>query len=46
MDTAVIGSPGANMVTRSMIGSFCDGLTTRREFLAMIGTPRGGSHGS
>jgi GTP cyclohydrolase I len=29
------------MVTSRMLGAFRDDATTRREFLAMIGNPRG-----
>ena len=41
-----IRKPGASMVTSRMLGSFRSDPTTRREFLAMIGSPRSGSNGS
>jgi GTP cyclohydrolase I len=43
MTTRGVHKPGVSMVTSSMLGAFRDDPTTRREFLAMIGTP--GSHG-
>jgi GTP cyclohydrolase I len=43
MTTRGIHKPGVTMVTSRMIGAFRDDQATRREFLAMIGTP--GSHG-
>jgi GTP cyclohydrolase I len=39
MTTRGIHKPGVTMVTSRMIGAFRDDPTTRREFLAMIGTP-------
>ena len=43
MTTRGVHKPGVSMVTSSMLGAFRDDPTTRREFLAMIGTPgRGG----
>lgn len=39
MTTRGIHKPGVTMVTSSMLGAFRDDPTTRREFLAMIGTP-------
>ncbi len=39
MTTRGIHKPGVSMVTSSMLGAFRDDPTTRREFLAMIGTP-------
>ncbi|MDB5406420.1 MAG: cyclohydrolase FolE [Rhodospirillales bacterium] len=43
MTTRGVHKPGVSMVTSSMLGAFRDDPTTRREFLAMIGTP--GRHG-
>jgi GTP cyclohydrolase I len=43
MTTRGIHKPGVTMVTSSLLGAFRDDPTTRREFLAMIGTP--GSRG-
>jgi GTP cyclohydrolase IA len=43
MTTRGVHKPGVSMVTSSMLGAFRDDPATRREFLAMIGTP--GSHG-
>jgi GTP cyclohydrolase I len=43
MTTRGVHKPGVTMVTSSMIGAFRDDQATRREFLAMIGTP--GTHG-
>ena len=43
MTTRGVHKPGVSMVASSMLGAFRDDPTTRREFLAMIGTP--GSHG-
>src|SRR5258708_697351 len=43
MTTRGVHKPGVSMVTSTMLGAFRDDPTTRREFLAMIGTP--GSHG-
>lgn len=43
MTTRGVHTPGVSMVTSTMLGAFRDDPTTRREFLAMIGTPgRGG----
>ncbi len=39
MTTRGIHKPGVSMVTSSMLGAFRDDPTTRRELLAMIGTP-------
>jgi GTP cyclohydrolase IA len=44
MTTRGVHTPGVSMVTSTMLGAFRDDPTTRREFLAMIGTP--GRHGS
>jgi GTP cyclohydrolase I len=38
MTTRGVHKPGVTMMTSSMIGAFRDDPTTRREFLAMIGT--------
>ncbi|MBV9522988.1 MAG: GTP cyclohydrolase I FolE [Alphaproteobacteria bacterium] len=43
MTTRGVHKPGVTMVTSSMLDAFRDDPTTRREFLAMIGTP--GTHG-
>ena len=45
MTTRGIRKPGVSMVTSRMLGSFRDDPATRREFLAMIGSPRSGSSG-
>ena len=42
MTTRGIHKPGVTMVTSRMLGAFRDDPTTRREFLAMIGSPQGG----
>jgi GTP cyclohydrolase IA len=43
MTTRGVHKPGVSMVTSTMLGAFLNDPTTRREFLAMIGTPgRGG----
>lgn len=45
MTTRGVHKPGVSMVTSSMLGAFRTDPSTRREFLAMIGTPgRGGDH--
>ena len=46
MTTRGIHKPGVSMVTSRMLGSFRDDPATRREFLAMIESPRSGSNGS
>ena len=46
MTTRGIHKPGVTMVTSRMLGSFRDDPETRREFLAMIGSPGSGSDGS
>ena len=46
MTTRGIRKPGVTMVTSRMLGSFRNDPATRREFLAMIGSPRSGSDGS
>ncbi|HZS82482.1 MAG TPA: GTP cyclohydrolase I FolE [Stellaceae bacterium] len=43
MTTRGVHKPGVTMVTSSMLGAFRTDSNTRREFLAMIGTP--GTHG-
>lgn len=44
MTTRGVRKPGVSMVTSRMLGSFRDDPTTRREFLAMIGSPRTAPH--
>lgn len=46
MTTRGIRKPGVSMVTSRLLGSFRDDPTTRREFLAMIGSPRSAPHES
>ena len=46
MTTRGIHKPGVSLVTSRMLGSFRDDPATRREFLAMIGSPRSGSSDS
>ena len=41
MTTRGIRKPGVSMVTRRMLGSFRDDLTTRQEFLAVFESPGG-----
>ncbi len=41
---ASIRKPGVSMVTSRMLGSVRDNPATRREFLAMIGSPRRGAN--
>jgi GTP cyclohydrolase I len=43
MTTRGVHKPGTTMVTSRMLGGFRTDQKTRREFLAMIGTP-GGLH--
>jgi GTP cyclohydrolase I len=45
MTTRGVHKPGVTMVTSRMLGAFRDDPSTRREFLAMIGNPRGGTEG-
>ena len=45
MTTRGVHKPGVLMVTSRMLGAFRDDSATRREFLAMIGNPGGGSVG-
>ena len=46
MTTRGIRKPGVSMMTSRMLGAFRDDPTTRREFLAMIGSPRSAPHES
>ncbi len=46
MTTRGIRKPGVSMVTSRMLGSFRHDPTTRREFLAIIGSPRSAPHDS
>ena len=46
MTTRGIRKPGVSMVTSRMLGSFRNDPATRREFLAMIGSPRSAPHES
>jgi GTP cyclohydrolase I len=39
MTTRGVHKPGVSMVTSRMLGAFRDDAMTRREFLAMIGSP-------
>ena len=41
MTTRGIHKPGVSMVTSRMLGAFRDDASTRREFMAMLGSPRG-----
>jgi GTP cyclohydrolase I len=41
MTTRGIHKPGVVMVTSRMLGAFRDNPSTRREFLAMVGHPKG-----
>ncbi|HUK60534.1 MAG TPA: GTP cyclohydrolase I FolE [Stellaceae bacterium] len=43
MTTRGVHKPGVAMVTSRMLGAFRNDATTRREFLAIIGTPGGGA---
>ena len=45
MTTRGVHKPGVTMVTSRMLGAFRDDPSTRREFLAMIGAPRGPGEG-
>ncbi len=45
MTTRGVHKPGVTMVTSRMLGAFRDDAATRREFLAMIGSPRGSVEG-
>jgi len=42
MTTRGVHKPGASMVTSRMLGAFRTDPSTRREFLAIIGSPQGG----
>ena len=44
MTTRGIRKPGVSMATSRRLGSFRDDPATRREFLAMIGSPRSAPH--
>jgi len=46
MTTRGVRKPEVSMVTNRLLGSFRDDPTTRREFLAMIGSPRSAPHES
>ncbi|MYB33579.1 MAG: GTP cyclohydrolase I FolE, partial [Gammaproteobacteria bacterium] len=46
MTTRGIRNPGVTMVTSRMLGSFRNDTDTRREFLAILGNPRGDSNGA
>jgi len=46
MTTRGVHKPGVNMVTSRMLGVFRTDATTRREVLAMIGTPAGNAGGN
>ena len=46
MTTRGVHKPGVSMVTSRMLGVFRTDATTRREVLAMIGTPAGGTAGT
>ena len=46
MTTRGIRKPGVSMVTSRLLGCFRDDPATRREFLAMIESPRDGSNGA
>lgn len=45
MTTRGVHRPGVTMVTSHMLGAFRDDHSTRREFMAIIGAPRGVSEG-
>ncbi|MCY4050139.1 MAG: GTP cyclohydrolase I FolE [Gammaproteobacteria bacterium] len=45
MTTRGVRKPGVTMVTSRMLGSFRNDSGTRREFLSIIGNPRGDSNG-
>ncbi|HYI82196.1 MAG TPA: GTP cyclohydrolase I FolE [Acetobacteraceae bacterium] len=45
MTTRGVHRPGVTMVTSRMLGAFRDDPSTRREFLAIIGAPRGVNEG-
>jgi len=43
MTTRGVHKPGVSMVTSRMLGAFRNDISTRREFLAIIGAPQGSS---
>jgi GTP cyclohydrolase IA len=45
MTTRGVHKPGVTMVTSRMLGAFRDNPSTRREFMAIIGAPRGAVEG-
>ena len=45
MTTRGVHRPGVTMVTSRMLGAFRDDPSTRREFMAIIGAPRGVNEG-
>jgi GTP cyclohydrolase I len=45
MTTRGVHKPGVTMVTSHMLGAFRDNPATRREFMAIIGAPRGSVEG-
>ncbi len=45
MTTRGVHKPGVSMVTSRMLGAFRNNASTRREFLAMVGTPSNGDNG-
>lgn len=45
MTTRGVHKPGVSMVTSRMLGAFRNNASTRREFLAMVGTPSHGEGG-
>ncbi len=45
MTTRGVHKPGVVMITSRMLGAFRDNPSTRREFLAMAGNPKGGEGG-
>lgn len=46
MTTRGVHKPGVTMMTSRMLGAFRDDASTRREFLAMIGSPAGSGLGN
>ena len=46
MTTRGIRKPGVSLVTSRMLGTFRDDPATRREFLAIVESPRSGSNGA
>jgi GTP cyclohydrolase I len=45
MTTRGVHRPGVTMVTSHMLGAFRTDPSTRREFLAIINSPRGANEG-